>query len=529
MPTKFRSTADIGIATGLGLFSLGLYVRTLAPDILYGDSGEFQTLAYTLGYTHSTGYPVYLLLARLVGFLPVGNLAWRINLLSAICAAMTIAFIYLLGRFFTPDNRWGALLGSLALAVSYTFWSQAIIAEVYTPALALIAASLYLLLRWQEQPGQRVWCLFLAAVLIGGGVGVHAFVGLLAPAAVVLVVWVLLNVKNDPSALRNNLIAAIGGTLLGIAILFLGFLFIDLNDPPSSFFRVMLEPCRSLWGLKLEDIDSPLERIYYTFSGLQWRDAMFPEGLNFVSEYLKFQSRLVQDEFGVLFYGLSLLGLFLLIRRNYRAGWFVFLNFICFLFYILHYQPPDKYIFYLPISALLCVTVGVGANRLSEWFADLTGTPQKSKQLIHFGLFLMLILGASLPFLPSRIEALKAGKAVFVKEDYVFPVKSLGEPRAVAKLYLYSLPDDAVLIMDWRALYATLFVAHVEGKNPGLRVIEAMPHGNKGVLADSLVEMLRQYLLEGRPVYANGIYGDVERHFELKKIEGSGLYQLFMR
>src|SRR6188474_220293 len=87
---------DYWVALVLAILALIAYLRTLAPDVLYGDSAEFQTLAYTLGITHSTGYPTYLLLGRLLGFLPINNPAWRISLLSAICGAITVGDVYLL-------------------------------------------------------------------------------------------------------------------------------------------------------------------------------------------------------------------------------------------------------------------------------------------------------------------------------------------------------------------------------------------------------------------------------------------------
>ena len=82
---------DYLVALVLAVLALAVYVRTLAPDILYADSAEFQCLSYTLGITHSTGYPTYLLLGRLIGFLPIHSPAWRINLLSAVCAAATVS------------------------------------------------------------------------------------------------------------------------------------------------------------------------------------------------------------------------------------------------------------------------------------------------------------------------------------------------------------------------------------------------------------------------------------------------------
>jgi hypothetical protein len=39
---------DLLLTVGIALFALIVYVRVLAPDVLYGDSGEFQTLAERL-------------------------------------------------------------------------------------------------------------------------------------------------------------------------------------------------------------------------------------------------------------------------------------------------------------------------------------------------------------------------------------------------------------------------------------------------------------------------------------------------
>src|SRR4051794_12745151 len=92
------SKQDIGISVLLSVGVLALYVRTLAPTLLLGDGAEFQTLAATLGMAHPTGYPIYLLLAKLFTWLPVDSIAYRVNLLSACAAALAVALVYLLGR-----------------------------------------------------------------------------------------------------------------------------------------------------------------------------------------------------------------------------------------------------------------------------------------------------------------------------------------------------------------------------------------------------------------------------------------------
>ena len=137
---------DSAISLSLFIASFTLYIRTLAPSLLYGDSAEFQTIAYTLGIGHPTGYPIYVLLAKLFTFLPVGDIAYRVNLFSAFCAALTVVCVYLitrkLGAMPIP-----AVYGSLALMLTPLFWKHASIAEIYTPSAACLALILFFVLQ----------------------------------------------------------------------------------------------------------------------------------------------------------------------------------------------------------------------------------------------------------------------------------------------------------------------------------------------------------------------------------------------
>ena len=74
-------------------FSLFLiYLRTLAPGLTWAndgsDGGDLIAAAATGGVAHPTGYPLYLILARLFQFLPLGPLAFRTNLMSVLVSAL---------------------------------------------------------------------------------------------------------------------------------------------------------------------------------------------------------------------------------------------------------------------------------------------------------------------------------------------------------------------------------------------------------------------------------------------------------
>ena len=163
-PTSHNESAtprlDRRLAIVLFALFLGLYSRTLAAGLLFGDPGEFQFAAWRFGLAHPTGYPLYLLLggswqhlAALFGVEPATSL----NAFSAFLAAAAVAIFYLavLGWLpnRTPSARIAACIAALLIGVNPTLWSQALIAEVY--ALHALFIVLFLLLTSRFTPSPR--------------------------------------------------------------------------------------------------------------------------------------------------------------------------------------------------------------------------------------------------------------------------------------------------------------------------------------------------------------------------------------
>lgn len=124
-------------------FSLFIYCLTTAPDLTtahYGsDSGELITAAFTLGIPHPSGYPTYILLGKLVSYLPIGTVAYRFNLFSAVCTAIAVFFITHTHIARIPTAPYAALATGLTVAFAPLVWGQATITEVYSLNLALVA------------------------------------------------------------------------------------------------------------------------------------------------------------------------------------------------------------------------------------------------------------------------------------------------------------------------------------------------------------------------------------------------------
>ncbi len=528
-PAATIGRADYALAVALAAAALAAFWRTLAPDMLYGDSAEFQALAYTLGMTHSTGYPTYLLLARILGFVPLGSPAWRVSLLSALSAAVAVGVVYLLARHLTP-SRVGALLGGVALALSHTFWSQAIIAEVYTPAMAFLAVIVLLLWHWKEAPERRSRALMAAGLLAGIGLGVHASVALILPSAALLVARVLRLGRVEGRVGRRLLALGVLGLAVGAGLFALSFYLMELRDSPTGFSRVVMYPSRSIWRLTAQDMDSPLERMLLIGLGRQWQSAMFPGGWPFVREALRRYVAHLPAEFPPATLLLALVGMAAALVRAPELGTFLPLSLVTMLAFILNYEPPDKVLFYLPTYLPIAIAAGAGAGLILELaHRGLSALGQRGWLVLYIVPALLLAVWFAGPLARSRWQALQAGAGTFVGESYPYPLRNLAEPRRVAVQRLQGIPQGAILVLDWRTLYAACYLAHVEQGRTDLRFIEATPYGGSGGLAQSLIEELQEALRAGHAVYLDNLHENVRQHFTARR-EGPGdLYRLRLR
>ncbi len=175
---------DFALALGVFAVSFVVYIATLAPGLSYMtlDSMEESTVPYQLALMHSPGYPFYTWVGKLFTFLPVGDVAYRMNLLSAVGAAGGCALLYAIVVLLTR-NRLAALFVALFYAFSADLWSQAVITEVYGPNTFMLALSLFLFLLWGETIRRRLGTeerdarstfLFASACLVFGlSLGTH--------------------------------------------------------------------------------------------------------------------------------------------------------------------------------------------------------------------------------------------------------------------------------------------------------------------------------------------------------------------
>lgn len=200
-------------AASLGVFfvSLLVYLLTLAPTVTGEDSGELVAAAATLGIPHPPGYPLWCIVAYVFTWFPVGDVAWRVNLASAVMAAAACGLtVPLLARLGVRPLLGAA--AALLMAFSSALWSQSVIAEVYALALLTLVGIIYTLVLWRDSRDDRM--LYLAGLLCGLSVGVHNTVLLMSPLLLAWLAWVGRRDLLQP----RRLLATLAATGLGLAV-----------------------------------------------------------------------------------------------------------------------------------------------------------------------------------------------------------------------------------------------------------------------------------------------------------------------
>jgi hypothetical protein len=177
---------DYFLAALTAILALVVLLFTTAPDLTGEDSGELITAAYTLGVAHPPGYPLWCILGKIFTIIiPVGTIAFRLNLMSVFFAAAAIFFLFLVIRK-QSKNRIIAASVSLLFGFSLEYWSQSNIAEVYSLDCFFIAVCLFLLQRWEEKRSNRF--LYFLASMCGLGCTNHHT---MAPLSILFALYII--------------------------------------------------------------------------------------------------------------------------------------------------------------------------------------------------------------------------------------------------------------------------------------------------------------------------------------------------
>ncbi len=402
-------------STPLALFAttFALYVSTLAPGMLRGDSGEFQWAMVSLNVAHATGYPLFTLIGNLWQYaVPFGGIAFRLNLLAAISGALAVAFVYQFA-FTLTRHVLPALAGAIFLALAPTFWFNSSILEVYSLNAFFLVAIIFLAWLWAQEPIANYPLLVACFFLLGLALAHHRLTLLVIPALALYIVWNDRELLTDWRDVAYLILALVPGLAL--------YLFVVLR----------LAQVGQPWQYALNDI----------ILGRQFQASLFREFRPF-DVFVKIP--LDNFHIGLAF---ALIGAVVSFRRDVKLATFLTFAYALDAMFAFIYWVPDVEVFLTPGFLVIAIWIAVGVNAVTEWAQARFAIPQS---LFSRGMALAALVLALLAL--SRWNEIKGRVAVETSDV---------EKNARALLSA-NLPTNALLELDWETATAIRFLQTTE-------------------------------------------------------------------
>jgi hypothetical protein len=334
-----------------GAVAFGVYLRTLAPGLVDDvDAAMFQFVGRALGVAHNPGYPLYVLLTFAFSFLPVGSLAYRINLFSALFGGLAVALSFLLCRRL-GCRRVVSLAAALGMGFGQIFWSQSVVAEVYTLHAASVVAMLLALLTWGAT--RRPAFYFLAIAVFALGMGNHTTIVGFAPGIA------LYALATDRRFVLRARTLATTAALLAVGLLQYGFIILRSRQP----------------GAYVESRATTIRELVNVMLGRQFRDRLFAFDWREVIGVRV--PAIVRDVIGVeltlVGIGVAILGALWLLRHRLTDALLLLTGGLAVAVFAVNYSVIDTPVFLIPATLVLWIMAAVGAEQIVRTAAPLRG------------------------------------------------------------------------------------------------------------------------------------------------------------
>ncbi len=447
---------DFGLGIALGL-AFALYLRTMPPTVLDGDSGEFQYMAHILGVPHSTGYPLYILLAKSFTLLPIGDVAYRVTLFSVVCGALTAPIVYATARRLVR-RRAPAFLAAMLLAVTPSMWGGATNAETYALHLLLGVLTVFFAVRWHQEHQPRDFCAL--ALVFGLGLAHHRLIVFLAP-ALALVVWF-------SRAQQSRSLIARGGVLVLLPLVLYAYIplraamLIAEQDPANWEFYTREDAM--LKGTVSAYYNHTPEGVFNLITGFHDRSKLgFKSPLDEANR-LTLATTLLWQQFGAAGIALACAGAIESFRRD-RAQFAIIFAIAVGIGFIAIYLRGASTVYYFSLCYFaLALWIGFGMDALLRW-AERVRRATTSRAVAALASSRVII--ALLALLP--LSALAANFASLDRSEYT-------AARTYAQTVLRDhLAPNAVVIAPWEVSQPIRYLQFVENQRADLLVVNASP------------------------------------------------------
>jgi hypothetical protein len=412
------------------VFTICLLVllRTMVPTLWRLDSAELAAGAATLGIVHAPGYPLYLVAAHLFTLLPIGDIAYRVNLFSVLCLALTAPILYTFIAELIEDSLI-ALTTTLVFMWSYYIWSSGIAAEVYALQLLTLSACAYrLVLIYRRRQASRA-----AAALMGLLVGAAVSA---APSSILFIPGVAVAFRSLKISWRRSIFAAMISLLTFAAAL--SYFPIRYASHPALNMAGDYAADGTFRGVDLQTANG----VWWIVSGAQFRGLFFVDGFLPTSEQLLKTLSWFWGNYLGLGLVLGIIGGHVLWvkQRGLLLTWLVF--FLPYTYFYLTYGAPDRDTMFGPSYLLWAILIAFGLKWATE------SASRRAKLVI-------------LHILPT---------VIFVVNFPLLDASHYTDVRDRSEVVLHAMPVNAEVFGSWWDIVPLQYLSFVENERPDLQL-----------------------------------------------------------
>ena len=396
------------------------YVLTLQRKLVGGDTSWYMSELPQMSLLPPTGYPVFSLIGKLFSIIPIGPLALRLNLISAVFGALTILFLFLAINKLTK-NEYAGLVASLSFAFVYPYWFYANRLEFDTLNSFFIAILLFAIFSYKESPSRKN--LYFCFACLGFLCTNHPIAFFIMPAFLIMVI--ILN----PKIFKN------------IKAVFLSILFFIL--PLFSYIFTYIRFVQIIGN------ENSLMKFIYYITGRESSGATFggsfgDKNLSGIIKVMFDYLKLIYDNYGIVLIIIALAGLIYLFKKNWKIAAFSLLAIIFNLAITTQYLGWAVLNYTLDIMIIMSVYIGFGVLLFLDILNFLFERNLKNKQNIlikncfkNVAFILIILLFISQPVL-LIINNYK--KCDFKKPEgiYLFWNDAFNLMEKNSKLYAYA-------------------------------------------------------------------------------------------
>ena len=442
----------------------------LLPGVAFWDTGELQTVGPLLGTAHPTGFPTYVLLGWLASVVlqPLGEPAFRMNLLSAICLAVAAGLTVDLVRALTRSTALGVFAG-IGLALTPIAWSIGTHADAHALHLVFVVVLLRLLLAWEvrvrwESDGGRGTTrrgrdagdlgdryLVAAAVVFGLALGTHSLILLMVPG----IGFFLYSVEPAIRQRRRLVLTCVAALAAAVAIVYL-----ELPLRAGPFRAPLVYGRPDTW-----------DGFWYVALGQQFLGSLV-DPFGDLPRKLADLARLTADQFGPLAV-LIPFGFLVTVRRRPRFALLTGISLGLTCFFAASYENADIGRYYLGPIVIAWAWLAVLAGSTVESLAAAVRPPAGSRSRSGWTGPALAVVAAGVLLVPTVLAA--PGRLPAIDES------SDRSAAAWTDRALAAMAPNALIVSWWSFSTPLWYAQRVEGRRPDLTIVDDRTRLDEGL------------------------------------------------